>query len=171
MSRIIRSLAVTTAALGLGAGLAWAEPEYVTIKMEIDVNKPAAEVWKKVGGFCDISKWIAAGREVPCAITSGDGGIGTVRSIANGAAVEVLTAQTELAYGYAMPPKDGAFNDLYHGFVEARPVTATTSKILYTLMYDVSNLADQAAKDANIGRRRTQFEAALVNMKALGEAN
>ncbi len=168
MSRTIRTFAVAALA-AVGAGAAWADPEYVAIRMEIDVAKPAAVVWEKVGGFCDISVWIAAGREVPCAITSGDGGIGTVRSIANGAVIEVLTAQTELAYGYAMPPKDGAFNDLYHGFVEVRPVSATASRIIYTLMYDVSNLADQAAKDENVARRRTQFEAALVNMKALAE--
>jgi hypothetical protein len=36
-------------------------------------------------------------------------------------------------------------------------------------MYDVSNLADQAAKDADVKRRRTQFEGALANMKALAE--
>jgi hypothetical protein len=33
----------------------------------------------------------------------------------------------------------------YHGTLEARPVTATTSKIVYTLFFDNSNLADDAA--------------------------
>ena len=32
--------------------------EYVAIEMEIDVDKPAAEVWSKVGGYCDISEWL-----------------------------------------------------------------------------------------------------------------
>ena len=50
-----------------------------------------------------------------------------------------------------------------------KPVTAKTSKILYTLMYDVSDKPDQAAKDADIARRRTAFENALKNMKALAE--
>jgi hypothetical protein len=36
-------------------------------------------------------------------------------------------------------------------------------------MYDVSNLADQAAKDADIARRKGMFETALKNMKALAE--
>jgi hypothetical protein len=53
--------------------------------------------------------------------------------------------------------------------MEARPVTATTSRMLYTLVYDISNLADQAAKDADIARRRGMFETALKNMKALAE--
>ena len=42
--------------------------------------------------------------------------------------------------------KEGSFYNLYHGFMEARPVTAKTSKILYTLMLDVSDKADKAAK-------------------------
>jgi hypothetical protein len=33
----------------------------------------------------------------------------------------------------------------------------------------VSNLADQAAKDADIARRRTMFEGALQNIKKLAE--
>ena len=152
------------------APLAPANPEYVTIAMEISVAKPAAEVWAKVGAdYCALGKWIAAGREVPCTVTKGDGGIGSVRSIANGAVIEVLTAKTELSYGYTQPAKDGKFYDLYHGFLEARPVDAKSSKLLYTLIYDVSNLADQAAKDADVKRRRTQFEAALANMKKMAE--
>jgi hypothetical protein len=43
--------------------------------MEIDIAKPAKDVWAKVGKYCDISEWL----KVDCAITSGDGGIGTVR--------------------------------------------------------------------------------------------
>lgn len=152
------------------APMAPANPEYVTIAMEIAVAKPAAEVWAKVGAdYCMLSKWIAAGREVPCKVTKGDGGIGSVRSIANGAVIEVLTAKTDLSYGYTQPAKDGKFYDLYHGFMEAKPVDARSSKILYTLIYDVSNLPDQAAKDADVKRRRAQFEGALANMKKMAE--
>jgi len=147
-----------------------ADPEYTTIRMEIVVNKSAADTWAKVGGYCDLGKWIATGRTVPCAVTSGAGEMGSVRSINNGAVLEVLTARTDLSYGYAQPAKDGQFYNLYHGFLEAKPVSATTSTLIYTLLYDVSNLADQAAKDADVARRRKQFEAALVNMKSIAEA-
>ena len=143
-----------------------AAPEYTTIKLEVEIAKPAKDVWAKVGGYCDISKWL---NNVDCAITSGDGGFGTVRVLAGGRVTEILVAQTELAYGYTQPAREGQFYNLYHGFMEARPVTATTSKMLYTLVYDVSNLADQAAKDADIARRRGMFETALKNMKALAE--
>jgi hypothetical protein len=158
------SFALAVAAMA-GAALA-AEPEYATIKMEIDIAKPAKEVWAKVGGYCDISKWL---NNVDCKITSGDGGMGTVRVLAGGRVTEILVAQTELSYGYTQPVREGQFYNLYHGFMEARPVTATSSKMLYTLMYDVSNLADKAAKDADIARRKGMFETALTNMKALAE--
>lgn len=147
-----------------------AEPEYTTIRMEIAVNKSAADTWAKVGSYCDLGKWLAAGRAVPCTVISGTGEIGSVRSINNGAVLEVLTAKTDLAYGYAQPAKDGQFYNLYHGFLEAKPISATTSKLIYTLVYDASNLADKAAKDADAARRRKQFEAALLNMKNIAEA-
>ena len=158
------SFALAVAAMA-GAAFA-AEPEYATIKMEIDIAKPAKEVWAKVGGYCDISKWL---NNVDCKITSADGGVGTVRVLAGGRVTEILVAQTEHGYGYTQPVREGQFYNLYHGFMEARPVNATSTKMLYTLMYDVSNLADKAAKDADIARRRGMFETALKNMKALAE--
>ena len=148
-----------------GATLA-AEPEYATVKMEIDVARPAKDVWAKVGGYCDISVWMG----FECKITSGDGGIGTVRALAGGRVLEILVAQTELSYGYTQPAKEGSFYNLYHGFMEARPVTDKTSKILYTLVLDVSDKADKAAKDADLAGRRTRFEAALKKMKEISEA-
>src|ERR1700760_2902668 len=55
-----------------------ANPTYVSIPMEIVVNRPAAEVWKRVGKYCDIGEWL----QTTCTIVSGkDGEIGTVRSI------------------------------------------------------------------------------------------
>jgi hypothetical protein len=53
--------------------------------------------------------------------------------------------------------------------MEARPVSANSSKLLYTLILDVSNLEDQAAKDADAAGRRATFEGALASMKALAE--
>jgi hypothetical protein len=143
-----------------------AEPEYATIKMEIDVAKPAKEAWAKVGGYCDISKWLG---NVDCKITSGDGGIGTVRVLAGGRVTEILVAKTDLSYGYTQPVKEGSFYNLYHGFLEAKPVTDKTSKLVYTLMYDISDKADKAAKDADIANRKMRFEGALENMKKIAE--
>lgn len=144
-----------------------AQAEYVTIDMEIDIDRSAEEVWSKVGGYCDIGEWLS----VDCEITSGDGGMGTVRALAGGRVIEILVAQTDLSYGYTQPAREGQFYNLYHGFMEAVPVTDTTSKMLYTLVYDVSNLPDQAAKDADVERRRGMFEGALDNIKAIAESD
>jgi hypothetical protein len=153
-------------ALAVAGGALAAEPEYVTIRMEIEVARPAAEVWAKVGGYCDISQWLA----VDCTITSGNGGIGTVRALRGGQVKEILVGRTELSYGYTQPAREGQFYNLYHGYLEAQPLGATRSKLLYTLMLDVSDKPDQAARDADVAARRTRFEGALQKMKSLAEA-
>ena len=130
--------------------------------MEVMVNRPAAEVWKRVGKYCDIGEWL----RIPCTITAGkDGEVGAVRSVVN----EVLVGKTELSYTYTQPVREGRPYDLYHGTLEARPVTATTSKLVYTLMFDNSMMADDAARERDKARRTTQFTTALENMKILAE--
>jgi hypothetical protein len=139
-----------------------ASPTYTSIPLEIAVNRPAAEVWKRVGKFCDIGEWL----RIACTITSGkDGEFGAVRSVAG----EVLVAKTELSYTYTQTVKEGRPYNLYHGTLEARPVTPTTSKIVYTLFFDNSMLADDAAREADRTRRMAQFTTALENMKILAE--
>jgi hypothetical protein len=162
----MRKLLLASFATVLCAPVLAADPDYRTIQMEINVAKPAKDVWAKVGKYCDISEWL----KVDCAITSGNGGIGTVRSLAGGRVAEVLVGQTELSYGYTQPAKTGEFYNLYHGFLEARSVTKTTSKIIYTLMLDESDKPDQGAKDADVALRRARFEGALRSMKTIAEA-
>jgi pimeloyl-ACP methyl ester carboxylesterase len=140
--------------------------DYTTIHMEVAVNRSAPQAWAKIGKFCDISAWLG----VDCTLTAGDGGIGSVRALRGGAVTEVLIAQTPLSYGYTQPAKEGKFYNLYHGFLEARPVTSKTSKILYTLFLDESDKPSQAARDADVAMRRSRFEAALQTMKRLAEA-
>ena len=145
-------------------GPAVANPTYTSIPMEITVNKPAAEVWKRIGKFCDIGEWFQIG--AGCKILSGkDGEFGAVRSVAN----EILVAKTELSYTYSQPVRNDRPYDVYHGTLEARPVSATTSKIVYTLFYDNSMMADDAARQADKERRRARFMQALENMKILAE--
>jgi hypothetical protein len=139
-----------------------AHPTYVTIPLEITVDRPAEEVWKRVGKFCDIGEWF----QMSCTIISGkDGEIGAVRSVAN----EVLVGKTELSYTYTQPVLEGQTYNLYHGTLEARPVTANTSKLIYTLMYDNSMLADDAARERDKMQKETTFMRALQNMKTLAE--
>jgi hypothetical protein len=135
---------------------------YTFIPMEIDVNRPAEAVWARVGKYCDIGEWL----QIPCTMTSGvEGEFGSVRSVAS----EVLVGKTELSYTYAQTPRADRPYDLYHGTLEARPVTATTSKLVYTLMFDNSMMADDAAREADRARRVATFTRALQNMKILAE--
>ena len=169
-------IVIAALAFSAAAGLASAQPpsppkmqteapNYVSIPMQIDVNKPAAEVWKRIGKYCDIAEWlqIATG----CQITSGkDGEVGAVRTVGR----EILVGKTELSYTYTQPVYEGRPYNLYHGTLEARPLTAKTSRIVYTLIYDNSRIpGDDAAKAAEIQRRRTAFEKGVANMKILAE--
>lgn len=140
------------------------KPTYVSILMEVTVDRPAADVWKRVGKYCDIGEWfqIAAG----CKILSGtDGEVGAVRSVAN----EVLVGKTEYSYTYTQPVRAGRPYNLYHGTLEARPLTPTTSRLLYTLVYDNSMLPDDAAREKDKTSRTATFTRALQNMKTLAE--
>ena len=140
------------------------KPNYVTIALEATVNKPVADVWKRIGGYCTIGEWlqIAAG----CKIISGtDNEVGAVRSVAG----EVLVGKTQYSYTYTQTVRAGRPYNLYHGTVEARAASPTTTKLLYTLIYDNSMLPDDAARAADKERRRTRFMQALQNMKTLAE--
>lgn len=154
--------AATTAAAQTPDPIVVESPTYTFLPMEIAVDRPAAEVWARVGGYCDIGEWFG----IPCEITSGPGDeFGSVRSVGE----EVLVGKTELSYTYTQTPKEGQPYNLYHGTLEARPVTATTSKLVYTLIYDNSMLADDAARAADRERRLGAFTRALQNMKTLAE--
>jgi hypothetical protein len=137
-------------------------PTYVSIPLEVTVNLPAAEVWKRVGKYCDIGEWL----QVPCTLTSGkDGEFGTVRSIGG----EVLVGKTELSYTYTQTVRANRPYNLYHGTLEARPLTATTSKLVYTLVFDNSMLADDDAREKDKAQKAATFQRALDNMKILAE--
>ena len=143
-------------------------PKYAAIPMEITVNKPVADVWKRVGKFCDIGEWLP---QLACTMQSGkDGELGAVRSLAGGRVLEILVAKTEYSYAYAQPVREGQPYNMYHGTLEARALSPTTTKLLYTLMLDNSTVpGDDAAKERDIQNRKTNFTRALENMKILAE--
>jgi len=170
LMRTVVNCAAASVALAQVAGaqapapppLAVPNATYTSIHMEIDVNRPAAEVWKRVGKYCDIGEWL----RVPCTITSSkDGEFGTIRSVGS----EVLVGKTDLSYTYTQPVRVGQTYNLYHGTLEAKPVTATTSKLVYTLLYDNSMLPDDAARERDKAQRTARFMQALENMKTLAE--
>jgi hypothetical protein len=136
-------------------------PHYVSVPMQIDVNGPVDKVWARVGKYCDIGEWGIPG----CKLLSGDGDFGTVRSIAN----EILVAKTQYSYTYTQPVREGVTYNMYHGTLEARALTPTTTRVFYTLLFDNSMLADDAAREKDIANRRTRFTKMLQNLKTLAE--
>ena len=136
-----------------------AKPTYTSIPMEITVNRPAAEVWKRIGKDCYVAEWL----QIPagCTITSGkDGEFGAVRTVG----AEVLVSKTELWSTYTQTPKEGQPYSLYHGTLEARPLRRPPRKSLYTLFFDNSMLPDDAARATDRARRTERFTQALQNM-------
>jgi hypothetical protein len=138
------------------------DPHYVAIPMDIVVNAPVDAVWARVGKYCDIGEW-----GIPnCNIISGDGSsLGTIRNIGN----EVLVAKTKYSYTYTQPVREGVTYTMYNGTLEAVPLTAKTTRLKYTLVYDNSNLTDDAARQKDMDNRRTRFTKMLENMKVLSE--
>jgi hypothetical protein len=148
------------------APLAIPNPHYVSIPMTIDVNAPVDKVWARIGKFCDIGEWQGRGGPNTCTILSGtDGDFGAVRSVAN----EVLVGKTKYSYTYGQAPRTGVPYNLYHGTLEAVPLTESTTRLNYTLFFDNSMLADDAAREADLASRRTSFTRYLGNMKILAE--
>ena len=91
---------VTTAAAQTPDRIVVASPTYTFIPMEIDIDRPAADVWQRIGGYCDIEEWFG----IPCTITSGtEDEFGAVRSVGN----EILVGKTEFSYTYTQTPREG----------------------------------------------------------------
>jgi hypothetical protein len=140
-------------------------PYYVVIPMQVDVDATADKVWSTIGHFCDIAKLGAAGYP-GCKITSGnDGEYGVVRNIGR----EVLVGKTDYSYTYAQQMRAAGFYSLYHGTIEARALTPNKTRLFWTLVYDNSNLPDEASKQKDIASRRSRFDRILQAIKILSE--
>lgn len=141
-------------------------PHFVSSVVSVDVNAPVAAVWARIGKFCDIGEWGDSGA---CTLVSGkDGEPGAVRKLGN--LEDVLVARSAHSYTYALPLRPGATSySMYHGTVEARARTATTSTIYYVAVMDNSALADDATREARLAALRTRLNTFVQNMKVLAE--
>lgn len=139
-------------------------PHYAIQHLEIEVDRPAADTWQRIGKFCQIGEW----NQVQCELVGGDGwAIGSVRLIRN-AVYEVLVGKTALSYTYAQPARVGVPYNLYHGTLEALPIAGNRTKLIYSLFWDDSMMT-APAQAAEFTRRKVLFTRALANMKILAE--
>jgi hypothetical protein len=140
-------------------------PRYVAIPMQVSVNAPANVVWDKIGHFCDIGRIGSVGFPT-CQIVEGtDGEYGVVRSVGR----EVLVGKAANSYTYSQQMRATGFYALYHGTIEARAVTPTTTTLYWTLVFDNSNQPDAAAIERDVTNRRTRFMSMLNAVKTIAE--
>jgi uncharacterized protein YndB with AHSA1/START domain len=139
--------------------------EYATVKLTTSVDAPVDVVWKKVGGYCDITKWLPQLKT--CAYTSGDGHLGSVRRLAD-RIDELMVAEGKYYYVYAQPAPPGR-DIMYHGTLEAVADGKKKTTLIYNLVWDQAPLADDKAKQEDRDRRTKSFTDALANMKKLAE--
>lgn len=139
-----------------------AKPTYISISLDVTVNKPVADVWARVGNFCAIGEWA----QLPCTILSGkENELGAVRSVGT----EVMVGKTEYSYTYGQAPREGRPFNMYHGTLEARAISPTTTKLVYHIFVDNSMLPDEAAREKDRMQRTKTFTQFMQNMKILSE--
>jgi hypothetical protein len=161
-----RLLSAAALACGLAVAVSAQAADYVVIHLETTVDAPIDHTWSKVGGYCQIQDWVK--RAAPCAMTAGDGGVGSIRKLGpTGAIVEVEVAATRYSYTYTQPTS----TILYHGTLAAEAMDGgKKTKLLYTLFYDQEPDGTPEAKAKDRANRTGNFTAALANMKTLSEA-
>src|SRR5580700_8396783 len=104
-SLIVAATLLTTTALAVAQPVvapappfAIPNPHYITIELEVEVNRPAKDVWGRVGDFCAIAQWLRAS----CTIISGtESQLGAIRRVSiggrPGGAIEIMVAKTALS--------------------------------------------------------------------------
>ena len=134
--------------------------DWITLTFTAELNKNADIAWQRAGGneLCAISKYLEI---QSCTVNSGKGELGSIRTI-NGTIVENIVARSKYSYTYAQP-----FTPIfYHGTMSVEPLTANSSRLVYTLIWNQAAVGDAAAQTAAREGRRTRFQAAVDKMAA-----
>jgi len=158
-------IAATTAFVATAASAQTPQPaDWTTLTMTTDLNKAQAVAWARIGGddWCGIAKFLDV---QSCRIDSGKGEVGSLRTI-NGTIVENVVSRSKYSYTYAQP-----FTPIfYHGTVTVEAVTPTTSRLVYTLIWNQTAVGDAAAQAAARSSRQQRFQAAVDKMAAAANA-
>src|SRR5690242_1122946 len=136
-------LAALAAALAASASAQTPQPaDWTMLSFSADLNKSADVAWERVGGndLCAIAKYLDV---QSCTANSGKGELGSVRTI-NGNVIENIVSRSKYSYTYAQP-----FTPIfYHGTMSVEPVSATRSRLHYTLIWNQTAVGDAAAQAA-----------------------
>jgi hypothetical protein len=157
----VRILAAATLLIGSAPAIA---SDYVVIRKQILVDRPADAVWRRIGGFCAIADWL----NLTCELVSGTGDVGSVRRL-NGEIVEPMVGRTARSYTYGQSAGTMAGFD-YHGTLAVEPEGPKRARILYTIVYDAARMPSDAVRKAQFERIGPRFQGAIETMKVLAEA-
>nr|WP_253201330.1 SRPBCC family protein [Sphingomonas quercus] len=135
------------------------------IRNEVVVQKSADATWKRIGDYCAISEWM----KVSCDYASGNGDVGTVRRLMNGATWEAMVARTAHSYTYWQTQGNLAGAG-YHGTLAAEPDGPGRTRLSYTLFYDQAAMPSDAVRASEHERLTKRFAGLLDVMKGLAEA-
>lgn len=138
--------------------------DWTTLTFTADINKSADVAWERIGGndLCAIAKYLDV---QSCTVNSGKGELGSIRTI-NGSIIENIVSRSKYSYTYAQP-----FTPIfYHGTMSIEPLTATTSRLHYTLIWNQTAVGDAAAQAASRASRQQRFGAAVEKMAAAANA-
>ncbi len=138
--------------------------DYVTIRKEVTVDRPVDAVWASIGDYCAIRDWMGT----TCDATATNGGVGTVRVIANGTITEPMVAATSHSYTYWQTIGPLAAANL-HGTLAAEGLGPNRTRLSYTLFYDQSALPSDAVRASEHSRLDGRFLELLGTMRALAE--
>ena len=137
--------------------------QFAVIKASADILRPVQQVWSAIGAYGDAGRFL----DIACELVAGNGEIGSVRLIGNGI-VEVMVGRSQHSYTYVQTEGPmAAFT--YHGCVDLRMASAMTSRLLYTVSYDQTDM-DQARRREELERITNRFAGAVDVMKRLAEA-
>lgn len=130
---------------------------YAVVTVSRDVALSADQIWPAIGGFFDLDRWL----DVSCTAVAGEGGLGSVRRIGD-QIFEALIAKTRYSYSYVQT--DGPMAPYcYHGTVACEPRGAEQTAIIYTLIYDQSDM-DKERRASEQTRLKSRFGAAINAM-------
>ena len=87
MKRILAGLTLSGLALAALMTAPAFAADYVSYSVTTVVNATPKKTWSKIGGFCAIRDWLG----FSCKITTGEGGVGTVRELNNGQITVVMS--------------------------------------------------------------------------------
>ena len=160
-----RALPLAALCASIAATAPASAADYVAIRKEVTVDRPATIVWNRIGDYCAIADWL----KVKCAYESGSGDVGTVRSLNDGATLEPMVARTARSYTYAQT-KGNLANATYHGTLAAEADGPNKTRLVYILFYDQSTMASDAVRASEHARLEKRFYEALLEMKRLSEA-